>query len=69
MSKMKELDSIAQGVADYMKELLYDTVEWQIADQPVDGDDYNAIHSSVMKRAIENLYIDVIIGGKENVAG
>jgi len=34
MSKMKEIDSIAQGVADYMKELLYDTVEWQISDQP-----------------------------------
>ena len=37
MSKMKELDLIAQGVADHMKELLYDTVEWQIADQPVEG--------------------------------
>jgi len=56
MSKMSELDLIAQGVADHMKELLYDTVEWQIAEQPVDGDDYNAVHSMVMNKAIEYLY-------------
>ena len=53
---MSELDLIAQGVADHMKELLYDTVEWQIAEQPVDGDDYNAVHSMVMNKAIEYLY-------------
>jgi hypothetical protein len=56
MSKIKELDLIAQGVADHMKELLYDTVEWQIADQPVEGDDYNELHSCVMSKAIEYLY-------------
>jgi len=55
MSKMKELDLIAQGVADHMKELLYDTVEWQIADQPVNGDDYNELHSYVMDLAIEKM--------------
>ena len=32
MSKMKELDLIAQGVADHCKEIMYDTVEWQIAE-------------------------------------
>ena len=56
MSKIKELDLIAQGVADHMKELLYDTVEWQIAEQPVEGDDYNNLHSMVMDKAIEYLY-------------
>ena len=56
MSKIKELDLIAQGVADHMKELLYDTVEWQIADQPVEGDDYNELHSYVMSKAIKYLY-------------
>ena len=56
MSKIKELDLIAQGVADHMKELLYDTVEWQIADQPVKGDDYNELHSYVMSKAIKYLY-------------
>ena len=32
MSKMKEIDSIAQGVADHCWEILYDSVAWQIAD-------------------------------------
>ena len=58
MSKMKELDAIAQGVADITKELMYDSIDWQIADQPVEGDDYNALHSYVMKLAIEKLYND-----------
>ena len=55
---MKEIDLIAQGVADHCKEIIHDTVEWQIADQPFDGDEFNAIHSAVMKRAIEYLYAD-----------
>jgi|TARA_B100001173_G_C15731974_1_gene438969 hypothetical protein len=56
MSKMKEIDLIAQGVADHCKEIMYDTVEWQISDQPVDGDDFNELHSYVMSKAIEYLY-------------
>ena len=56
MSKMSEIDLIAQGVADHCREILYDTVEWQIADQPVDGDDFNDLHSMVMDKAIEYLY-------------
>ena len=62
MSKMKELDLIAQGVADHCIEIMYDTVEWQIADQPVNGDDYNELHNYVMDKAIEILY-------KENTKG
>ena len=58
MSKMKELDAIAQGVADITKELMYDSVDWQIADQPVEGDDYNDLHSYIMEKAIEKLYND-----------
>ena len=58
MSKMKELDEIAQGVADITKEIMYDSVDWQIADQPVEGDDYVDLHSYVMRRAIEKLYND-----------
>ena len=56
MSKMKEIDDIAQGVADMTKEIMYDSVEWQIADQPVNGDEYNELHSYVMSKAIEILY-------------
>ena len=53
---MSEIDLIAQGVADHCKEIMYDSVEWQIADQPVEGDDYNNLHSMVMNKAIEYLY-------------
>jgi len=56
MSKMKEIDQIAQGVADLTKELMYDSIDWQIADQPVEGDYYNELHSYVMSKAIEYLY-------------
>lgn len=56
MSKMKEIDDIAQGVADMTKEIMYDSIEWQIADQPVSGDEYNELHSYVMSKAIELLY-------------
>jgi len=55
MSKIKELDLIAQGVADHMKELLYDTVEWQIADQPLDGDDYQRMREYVINVALNKL--------------
>ena len=56
MSKMKELDNIARGVADVTKELMYDSIDWQLSDYPQEGDTYNAIHSHVMKRAIEMMY-------------
>lgn len=38
MSKMKQLDEIAQSVADIMLELTNENVEWLIAEEPVDGD-------------------------------
>ncbi len=53
---MKELEQVAQGVADLTKEIMYDSVEWQLSDYPQDGDDYNALHSYVMDKAIELLY-------------
>ena len=56
MGKMKEIDEIAQGIADVTKEIMYDSIDWQIADQPVEGDDYNELHSYVMSKAIEYLY-------------
>ena len=56
MSKMKEIDDIAQGVADITLELMKDSVEWQIADQPVDGDAYFELKDYVISKAIELLY-------------
>ena len=57
MSKMKELDEIAQGIADVTKELMYDSIDWQLEDYPLDGDDYNELHSMVMFLAIEKMYM------------
>ena len=53
---MKEIDDIAQGIADVTKELMYDSIDWQIADQKVTGDDYNELHSYVMQLAIKKMY-------------
>ena len=55
MSKMKQLDEIAQGIADVTKELMYDSIDWQLSDYNLDGDEYNHIHSQVMKLAIEKM--------------
>lgn len=59
MSKTKELDEIAQGIADITKELMRDSIHWQIADQPVNGDDYNELHSYVMDKAIEKMAMEL----------
>ena len=53
---MKEIDDIAQGIADVTKELMYDSIDWQLADQKVIGDDYNELHSYVMQLAIKKMY-------------
>ena len=55
MSKMKELDLIAQGVADHMKELIEDSVDWQLADVPLDGDDYQKMKEYVINVALNKL--------------
>ena len=56
MSKMKDLDDIAQGIADITKELMYDSVDWQLSEYEAEGDNYNAMHSHVMNLAIRKLY-------------
>ena len=55
MSKMKELDLVAQGVADHMKELIEDTVDWQLADVKLDGDDYQQMKEYVINLALNKL--------------
>ena len=59
MSKTSEVDFVAQGVADHIKELIHQTVAWQIADWPESGDAYDAIHTATVKRAIEYLHDEV----------
>ena len=52
---MKELDLIAQGVADHMKELIEDSVDWQLADVPLDGGDYQDMKEYVINLALNKL--------------
>jgi hypothetical protein len=59
MSKMKQLDEIAQSVADVTLELMNDSVDWQIADLPVEGDEHYAIHAQVIQMAISKMYKQV----------
>ena len=56
---MKELDEIAQSIADVTKELMYDSIDWQLSDFEQDGDDYNEIHSYVMDKAIEKMAMEL----------
>ena len=55
MSKMKELDLIAQGVADHIKEIIEDSVDWQLADTPLEGDDYQEMKEYVINLALNKL--------------
>ena len=55
MSKMKELDLIAQGVADHIKEIIEDSVDWQLADTPLEGDDYQEMKEYVINVALNIL--------------
>jgi hypothetical protein len=59
MSKMKQLDEIAQGVADVTLELMNDSVDWQIADYEADGDEYSAIHAQVVQMAVSKMYEEI----------
>ena len=55
MSKMSELDQVAQGVADHMKEIIEDSVDWQLAEIPLDGDDYQRMKEYVINVALNKL--------------
>jgi len=52
-----KIEQIAQGVADVTLELMEDSIDWQLADFPQDGDEYGAIHSKVMHLAIKQMYL------------
>ena len=55
MSKMKELDLIAQGVADHMQEIIEDSVDWQLSDVPLEGDEYQEMKEYVINVALNKL--------------
>ena len=52
---MAELDLVAQGVADHIKEIIEDSVDWQLADQPLEGDDYIQMKEYVINLALNKL--------------
>ena len=57
MSQDKKIQEIAESVAEITIELMYDSVDWQLANYPADGDEYNAVHAEVMFHAIEKMYM------------
>ena len=56
MNKIEELNEIAQGIADVTLELMKDSIDWQLEDFVQEGDSFYAIHTYVMKKAIECMY-------------
>ena len=55
MSKMSELDLVAQGVADHMREIIADSVDWQLTDVPLNGDSYLEMKEYVVNLALNKL--------------
>tara|TARA_R100000951_G_scaffold104777_1_gene98152 strand:- start:156 stop:359 length:204 start_codon:yes stop_codon:yes gene_type:complete len=61
MSKMKIIDEIADAQVSYIKETLYDSVQWAIDGSELDqeklaGDDYNELMHMIMSATIEKLH-------------
>ena len=54
MSKMKELDEIAERIAEVSLELIDDSTHWQLYDYREDGDE---LHQYVIAKAIEKMYL------------
>tara|TARA_R110000796_G_scaffold130366_1_gene245997 strand:+ start:1931 stop:2140 length:210 start_codon:yes stop_codon:yes gene_type:complete len=64
---MKELHGIAEGIAEVTLELMEDSIDWQLEYFiSSDGDDYNAIHSAVMQKAIEIMYLQTKNDGERH---
>ncbi len=58
MSKMKELDSIADAMADHLKEIIVDSIDWAVDGTIVselEGDAYNEACDYIINVAINKL--------------
>lgn len=55
MSKMKELDTHAEAIANHVMEIIEDSVDWQLGDIPLDGDDYQDCKEYVINLALNKL--------------
>ena len=56
-NKTTAINEIAMGIASVTLDLMEDSVDWQLEDFPQNGDDYNTIHTAVMTKAIEYMYL------------
>jgi len=69
MSKIKELDSIAEAVADNIKEVMMDSISWSVHGTIVDelsGDEYYDACNHIIEKAIEKLAIELLHDYKQN---
>ena len=58
---MKELDSIAEAVADNLREVMMDSISWSVDGTIVDelsGDEYYNACNHIIEKAIEKLAIE-----------
>jgi len=55
MSKMKELDIHAEAIANHVKEIIEDSVDWQLSDVPLEGDEYQDMKEYVINLALNKL--------------
>ena len=53
------LDDHVTQIAEVMMQSLYKTCDWQLSDFEADGDDYNAIHSELMRRVIAEMVKEI----------
>ena len=54
---MKELDRVAQVVAENMLEQLYENIHWYMAaDENLEGDEYHEMHNYIMSRALHYMF-------------
>ena len=66
---MKELDSIAEAVADNIKEVMIDSLGWAVDGTIVDelsGDEYYNACNHIIEKAIEKLAIELLPDYKQN---
>jgi hypothetical protein len=56
MTRVKKLNAIADGIAEVTRELLDDSVDWQLGDFQQEGDDYQELHDYVVKMVIKKMF-------------
>jgi len=66
MSKMNEIDEIAQYQADIILETLQEQVEWAIADYDLSGDDYYNLRDYTVYQTVIKLLEQVNLVGVDN---